>query len=96
MSLIFADGSPWMSDDISDLANGKGPDFVELAQEFRAVRRGDVDGFHRSKASLHEQFDFALIPEPRHHPAVPGRIETREQHPAALHEFAFEFEFLFK
>ena len=81
-------------DDVGCFAGSQRTNFIELAEEFGAVRRGDVNGLERREACLDEKFHFALVAESGDHAAVSCGIESREEQTAAFDEFAFELELL--
>src|SRR5713226_3657216 len=59
---------------------------VELAEKFRTIRRGDMDGLERRETCFHEQLHFALVAESGDDTAVAGWVESREQQSARLNE----------
>ena len=63
-------------DDVGCFAGSQRANFVELAEEFGAVRSGDVNGLERREAGIDEKFHFALVAESGDHAAVSGGIAT--------------------
>jgi len=83
-------------DDVGSFAGSERTNLVELAEEFGAIRSGDVNGLELREACLDEKFHFALVAESGDHAAVSCGIESREEQTAPFDEFAFELELLFK
>ena len=46
---------------VRDFPGRKRPNLIQLAKKFRAVRRGNMDGFKRREAGFNQQLDFAEI-----------------------------------
>src|ERR1700747_1027244 len=59
-------------DDVGGFAGSQRANFVELAEEFGAVRSGDVNSLERREACLDEKFHFALVAESGDHAPVSG------------------------
>jgi len=60
------------------------PNFIELAEEFGAVRSGDVNGLERREACLDEKFHFALVAESGRSRRRSCGIESRDEQTARV------------
>ncbi len=71
-------------DQVRLFASHEGTDSILLAKIQGPILRGDMNGFHWSETSFHEQFDLALIAKPGSTPTFPVGSGPASSKPPAL------------
>src|SRR5512133_3782603 len=75
-------------DEVGMLAGGDRADAVLLAEELRAVGRGDPDGFDGRESAFDEELDVAEIGETGEGASVAGRVGAGDEEAAGFGEGA--------